>query len=124
MSPKHVAETGEPNQTCSTSVDYPQFAQTLYRMPFMPTLRILFRQPVARDEGMHTSTASHHRDTVQMLSESNAFMGPWDMTGQPHAGNCWHGQYFRLISILFPFVLILDLQGVLYPNRSTIHNVA
>ena len=77
----------------------------------------------ARDEGMHTSTASHHRDTVvgwvnQMLSWS------WDMTGQPHAGNCWHRQYFRLISILFPLVLILDLHGVLYPNRSTIHNVA
>eukprot|EP00435_Cladocopium_sp_Y103_P042077 s168_g11.t1 len=43
--------------------DYPQFAQTLYRMPFMPTLRIIKLQ--VRDEGMHTSTANQDQ-TVQM----------------------------------------------------------
>jgi hypothetical protein len=68
MSPKNVAETGEPNQTCSTSVDYPQFAQTLYRMPFMPTLHIIFRYNKREMKGC-THPQPAKRDTVQMLVE-------------------------------------------------------
>ena len=70
MSPKNVAETGEPNQTCSTSVDYPQFAQTLYRMPFMPTLRIIFRDSRARWGDAHIHSQPNVTLSKCWLSES------------------------------------------------------